>query len=156
PVFVLGEENLLFWHDGEEKRVTVHGGAILATACDRERIVTGGDDGKVVATDPKGATETLATDAKRRWIDHVALAHDGVAWSCGKQAFVRSTKGKTSAERALDLPSSPGGLAFAPKGFRLAISHYNGATLWFPNAPDAKPDRLEWKGSHLDVTYSPD
>src|SRR5262249_48338560 len=81
---------------------------------------------------------------------------DGVAWSCGKQAFVRSTKGKTSAERALDLPSSPGGLAFAPKGFRLAVAPYNGATLWFPNAPDAKPEFLEWKGSHLDVTFSPD
>jgi WD40 repeat protein len=48
------------------------------------------------------------------------------------------------------------GLAFAPKGFRLAIAHYNGATLWFPNAAGAKPERLEWKGSHLGVTISPD
>jgi WD40 repeat protein len=155
-VFVLGEEALLFWHDGEEKRVAIHGGAILGSACDGTRIVTGGDDGKVVATDRKGESETLATDAKRRWIDHVALANDGIAWSCGKQAFVRSAKGKDKTERTVDLPSSPGGLAFAPKGFRLAIAHYNGATLWFPNAPDAKPEKLEWKGSHLDVTFSPD
>ena len=155
-VFVLGEEALLFWRDTEERRIAVHGGAILGVACDGARIVTGGDDGKVVATDRKGECETLAIDAKRRWIDRVAVVPDGVAWSCGKQAFVLPAKSKDKAERALDLPSSAGGLAFAPKGFRLAIAHYNGATLWFPNAPDAKPEKLEWKGSHLDVTFSPD
>ena len=53
------------------------------------------------------------------------------------------------------MPSSAGGLAFAPKGLRLAIAHYNGATLWFPNAA-AEPERLEWRGSHLAVTFSPD
>jgi WD40 repeat protein len=55
----------------------------------------------------------------------------------------------------LELVSTAGGLAFAPKGFRLAIAHYNGATLWFPNAQTA-PEKLEWKGSHLGVTVSPD
>src|SRR5665213_4476915 len=58
--------------------------------------------------------------------------------------------------RQLDLPSTVAGLAFFPKGFRLAIAHYNGATLWFPNAGGAKPETLEWKGSHLGVTVSPD
>jgi WD40 repeat protein len=47
------------------------------------------------------------------------------------------------------------GLCFAPKGYRLAAAHYNGATLWFPNL-ETKPEFLEWKGSHLDVTWSPD
>jgi len=151
-VFVLGEEALLFVRDGEDKRVAVHGGAILGSASDGKRIITGGDDGKVVATDAKGVSETVAADPKRRWIDHVAVTQDGIAWAAGKEAHVRTPK----AERALDLPSSAGGLAFAPKGFRLAIAHYNGATLWFPNATDAKPEFLEWKGSHLDVAFSPD
>jgi WD40 repeat protein len=155
-VFVLGEESLLFWRDTEERRVTAHGGAILGSATDGRRIVTGGDDGKVVATDARGEPETLATDAKRRWIDRVALTADGVAWAAGKQAFVLPAKSKDKGERTIELPSSAGGLAFAPKGFRLAVAHYNGATLWFPNAPDAKPEKLEWKGSHLDVTFSPD
>jgi WD40 repeat protein len=150
--FVLGEEAVVLAREGEERRVAIHGGAILGSATDGERIVTSGDDGKVVATTAAGNTETLATDAKRRWIDHVAVGHDGLAWSCGKQVFVRTQKG----ERSIEVPSSAGGLAFAPKGFRLAISHYNGATLWFPNAPDAKPDKLEWKGSHLELTFSPD
>jgi WD40 repeat protein len=152
--FVLGEEVvLLAAKDGKEQRVVVHGGAILAAAADGKRVVTGGDDGKVVATDAHGDSTVIATDAKRRWIDRVAVARDGaVAWSAGKQAFVQTSKG---AVETLELPSTVGGLAFAPKGFRLAIVHYNGATLWFPNAK-AEPERLEWKGSHLAATISPD
>jgi WD40 repeat protein len=153
-VFVLGEEALLFvGKDGAERRVPVHGGAILAAASDGERIITGGDDGKVVATDAQGASAVLATDQKRRWIDQVAIGPGGaVAWSAGKQAYALSGKG---AERVLELPSTVGGLAFAPKGVRLAIAHYNGLTLWFPNAQSA-PEKLEWKGSHLGASVSPD
>jgi len=151
--FVLGEEALLLVAQDGERRVGVHGGAILAASGDGERVVTGGDDGKVVATRADGQSEVLATDAKRRWIDHVAVGASGaIAWSAGKQAFVRAGKG---AERSLDLPSTAGGLAFAPKGFRLAVAHYNGATLWFPNVA-TEPDTLDWKGSHLGVTVSPD
>ena len=36
------------------------------------------------------------------------------------------------------------------------MAHYNGATLWFPNAKEATPEFLEWKGSHLGATVSPD
>src|SRR5205809_3604821 len=70
-VFVLGEEALLFVGDGDERRVPVHGGAILAAATDGSHIITGGDDGKVVATDATGNATVIAADAKRRWIDHV-------------------------------------------------------------------------------------
>ena len=113
----------------------------------------GGDDGKLVALDDKGEVTLLATDPKRRWIDNVAVHPDGaVAWSAGKTAFVRSVKGE---EKSLDVPSTVGGLAFAPKGLRLAVAHYNGVTLWFPNMA-AKPEFLEWAGSHLGVTFSPD
>jgi len=113
----------------------------------------GGDDGKVIALDAKGEVALLATDAKRRWIDNVALHSDGaVAWSVGKTAFVRAAKGE---EKSLEVPSTVGGLAFAPKGLRLAIAHYNGATLWFPNMA-ATPEFLAWAGSHLAVTFSPD
>jgi WD40 repeat protein len=153
-VFVLGEEALLMVRDGESRRVAIHGGAILATAADGERVVTGGDDGKVVATDAAGASTNVAADPKHRWIDHVAVGPSrAVAWSAGKQAFVRSAKG---AEHIFEAPSTVGALAFAPKGFRLAIAHYNGATLWFPNAAQAEPETLAWKGSHLAATFSPD
>jgi WD40 repeat protein len=153
--FVLGEETLLLvGKDGAERRVPVHGGAILAAESDGTRVVTGGDDGKVSATDAKGDSEVVATDQKHRWIDQVAVGPNGaLAWSAGKQAFVRTAKG---AQHALEAPSTVGGLAFAPKGFRLAIAHYNGATLWYPNARDAAPEKLEWRGSHLGASLSPD
>jgi WD40 repeat protein len=153
PVFVLGEEALLF---GAEpgRRIPIHSGAILASASDGMRIVTGGDDGALVETDAGGSHRQLAADDKKRWIDQVALGPDhAVAWSAGKTAHVLTKKGE---ERHFEAPSTVAGLAFAPKGFRLAIAHYNGATLWFPNAAGAKPERLEWKGSHLGVTVSPD
>jgi WD40 repeat protein len=152
--FVGAEENVAVVDaNGEVSPIAVHGGAILCSVSDGQRIVTGGDDGKVNALNAKGETTTLATDAKRRWIDSVALHPDGAfAWSAGKTAFVRSGK---SEEKSFDAPSTVGGLAFAPKGLRLAVAHYNGVTLWFPNMA-AKPEFLEWAGSHLGVTFSPD
>ena len=158
PVFVLGEEALLFAPPEGVKRVPIHGGAILASAADGSRIVTGGDDGKLVATNREGEHEVLATDDKKRWVDQVALGPDGaVAFAAGKVAHVIA-KGRTGKGelRDLEVPSTVAGLCFFPKGFRLAIAHYNGATLWFPNATGAKPDVLDWKGSHLGVTVSPD
>jgi WD40 repeat protein len=156
--FVLSEEAIVLAdREGEPRRVGIHGGAVLCAAADGKRVVTGGDDGKVVATDAKGQSQTLVSDQKRRWIDQVALGPDGaVAWSAGKIAFVQAPKDKSKEPRQFEAPSSVGGLAFLPKGFRLAIAHYNGATLWFPNAAQAEPERLEWKGSHLGVTVSPD
>ena len=155
--FVLGDEAIVLAQpDGQPRRIAVHAGAILASAADGSRVVSGGDDGKIVATSADGASEVVARDPKARWIDHVALGPDGViAWSAGKTAYVQP-KGRMKDPRAFEAPSTVGGLAFFPKGLRLAIAHYNGATLWFPNAPGAVPEKLEWKGSHLGATVSPD
>src|SRR5258708_7708774 len=94
-VFVLGDEVLLFVAgSGDPHRVVVHGGGILAAASDGERIVTGGDDGKVVGTKVDMAPATIAADPQHRWIDHGALAPGGsVAWSAGKDAFAQSRTG---------------------------------------------------------------
>jgi WD40 repeat protein len=152
--FVGAEENaFLVKEPGEISQAQVHSGAILCTASDGERLVMGGDDGKLVSLDAKGDVALLATDPKRRWIDNVALHPDGaLAWSVGKTAFIRSGRNE---EKSLEASSTVGGLAFAPKGLRLAVAHYNGVTLWFPNMA-AKPEFLEWAGSHLAVTFSPD
>jgi WD40 repeat protein len=153
-VFVGAEESAAIVNaEAVISRVDLHSGAVLCAVSDGARIVSGGDDGKVVALNAKGEVTPLATDAKRRWIDNVALHPDGaVAWSAGKTAFVRGSKGE---EKSFDAPSTVGGLAFAPKGLRVAVAHYNGVTLWFPNMA-AKPEFLEWAGSHLAVTFSPD
>jgi WD40 repeat protein len=148
--FALGEGEVLLAGEGE-RRIRAHAGAILEAASDGARLFTAGDDGRLVATDAQGQSETLV-EAPGKWIDHLALGPDGaLAWSVGKIAFARSGKG----ERRLEVPSTVGGLAFAPKGLRLAIAHYNGATLWFPNT-EAAPETLNWKGSHRGVCWSPD
>jgi WD40 repeat protein len=153
PVFVLGDEALLFAGEEGERRVPVHRGAILSSVSDGHRILTGGDDGRVVETMMDAAPREIAADPKKRWIDQLALAADGsFAYSAGKIAIVRTRKGDI---RSLDAPSTVAGLAFAPKGFRLAVAHYNSVSLWFPNS-QAAPEKLEWKGSHLAVTFSPD
>ncbi|WP_213740773.1 WD40 repeat domain-containing protein [Bradyrhizobium sp. dw_411] len=152
--FVGAEESVaMVSGQGDISRVSVHGGGILCAAADSGRIVLGGDDGKLVSLNAKGEVVLLATDAKRRWIDNVALHPDGVvAWSVGKTAFVHTGKGE---DKSFEVPSTVGGLVFAPKGLRLAIAHYNGVTLWFPNMVGSA-EVLEWAGSHLGVVFSPD
>src|ERR1041385_2835498 len=151
--FVLGEEAvLLVSGKDDEKRCAVHGGGILASASDGVWVVTGGDDGKVLVTGAKGDSKLVAQDAKHRWIDHVATGPDGaLAWPAGKSAYVMAAKGDP---KTIEVPSTVGGLAVAPKGVRLAVAHYNGVSMWFPNS-QAAPEKLEWKGSHHDVAFSP-
>ncbi|MCL2714901.1 MAG: WD40 repeat domain-containing protein [Alphaproteobacteria bacterium] len=153
-VFVGAEESVILV-DSEcaTTRREVLSGAILCAASEGERMVMGGDDGRVVVLDAEGEVSVLAVDARRRWIDAVALNSAGaIAWSAGKTAFVRDEQGT---EKALDVPSTVGALALAPRGLRLAIAHYNGVTLWFPNMAGTE-EFLPWAGSHLGVTFSPD
>ncbi|MBS7540031.1 WD40 repeat domain-containing protein [Ancylobacter lacus] len=151
-LFATGNGALVLAEAGEPRRIAAHRGAILSVAGDARRVLTGGDDGRVVATLGDGSSTTLA-EQKGRWIDAVASGPDGAfAWSAGKTAHFHPVKGEP---KTLDLPSTVAGLAFAPKGTRLAIAHYNGVTLWFPNAV-ATPEFLEWKGSHRGVLWHPE
>ena len=128
-------------------------GAIMVTASTGTVLVSGGDDGLIVGTGSDGATRTLH-DAGGKWIDALAARADGaIAWGVGKTVSARDAKGVV---KSVAVPTTARGLAFAPKGYRLAIAHYNGASLWFPNAVDAPPDAYAWKGSHVSVTFSPD
>ncbi|MGU3496936.1 WD40 repeat domain-containing protein [Xanthobacteraceae bacterium A53D] len=145
--------NALMVAGEEQKILQIHDGAILAVAGDGKRIVTGGDDGRVVELGVDGAATVRATH-QGRWIDRVALGPDGaIAYSAGKTAHYQPLKGEA---RSLEVASTVGGLAFAPKGVRIAVAHYGGATFWYPNLKDAKPDLFGWKGSHLGVAISPD
>jgi WD40 repeat protein len=150
PALALGDGTILL---GETKRIETHPeGGILVAAAQGKRLITGGDDGRLVATDGDGVQQEIAKE-NGRWIDAVAVRDDGaLAWAAGRQVRARSAKGEVKSMLA---PTSARGLAFAPKGYRLAMAHYNGASLWYPNTEQA-PDLFEWKGSHLDVTFSPD
>ncbi len=152
PALACADGRVLLIDSGGPRAVAAHEDAgLLVAASDGRRLVTGGDDGRVVSIDAQGAVATLAEEPG--WIDAVALRDDGaLAWTCGRTVRARPARGET---KSLALPSTSRGLAFLPKGYRLVIAHYNGVTLWFP-AADAKPETLEWKGAHLDVTASPD
>jgi len=150
----LGDGAVLLTGRGEVRRIEAHpDAAILVAAGDGRRIVTGGDDGRVVATSAEGDAVEVAAAKGGAWIDAIALHPDGaIAYGAGRNVVARDAKGR---EKVFAAPSTARGLAFAPKGYRLAVSHYNGATLWYPNLETA-PDFVEWKGSHIDVTWSPD
>ena len=153
PALALGDGYVLLAGAGEKRHVAAHpDAAILVAAKAGAALATGGDDGRIALTSADGAVLQIAHE-KGKWIDALAARADGaLAWSTGRQVFARDAKGEI---RTLAAPSSVRGLAFLPKGYRLAVSHYNGASLWFPNAA-AAPDELHWKGSHLEITVSPD
>ncbi|MEW6634074.1 MAG: WD40 repeat domain-containing protein [Pseudomonadota bacterium] len=117
-----------------------------------DRLITGGEDGKVFAVKAGGDVAELAS-AGRKWITSVAAGPQGaIAYGSGKNAFVRFADGKT---REFTHPRSVEGLAFSPKGMRFGVARYNGATLHFP-AAEGKPVELEWAGAHTGITFSPD
>jgi WD40 repeat protein len=152
PAIALDDGGVLLGADGGQRRVAAHpDGAVLVVAASLKHLVTGGDDGRVVRVDAAGAVEEM--HAAKGWIDALATREDGaIAWSSGKDVFCRDAKGAIKTTTA---PTTARGLAFAPKGYRVAMAYYGGAALWFPNTATA-PEVFEWKGSHLDVTLSPD
>ncbi len=133
------------------KLLPLHDGVSLSLQADADdhAFLSGGDDGKAFIIDPELDAPTLLVEHKQQWIDHVASSPEGLrAYSIGKTAHVLNAEGQPHGQ-PLTHPSSIGGLAFSPNGKRLAASHYNGVSLWWMNAKDSAPSRLEWKGSHL-------
>lgn len=154
PAFATGDGKVALVDGPSAETHGVHSGGLLTAArsADGERLVTTGDDGGVVSIDAAGLVEKLAM-RPRKWIDQLACGPGGViAFGMGREVVVRFADGK---ERVLQHERSVAGMAFAPKGLRLAVARYNGASLWWVGT-DAKPTEFEWKGSHLAASWSPD
>lgn len=117
-----------------------------------DTILTSGEDGKVNRIHADGRIELLAENP-RKWISVLAAGPQGaVAWGVGKQALVRLADGTV---KTFEEARTVEGIAFAPKGLRIACARYNGVTLHWVNTSGAPID-LEWKGAHTLVTFSPD
>src|SRR5207247_2223391 len=131
----------------------VHEGAILSAVATRDgQLVSGGDDGRLALTNAEGEITRLA-ERPRKWIDIVAAGPGGAtAFAVGKQAVVRFADGR---ERIFEQEQAVGGQAFAPKGLRLAVAHYGGATLYWPGT-ESPAVKLTWAGAHIAATFSPD
>jgi WD40 repeat protein len=150
--FALGDGTVRVASGPAASSVAVHDGAILSAVAAGDGLLTGGDDGRVALTDTAGTVTEIAR-RKGKWIDHVAAGPGGtLAYAVGRQAVVRNGDGS---ERTFDHERAVGGLAFAPKGLRLAVARYDGVSLWWAGT-DAPATVLAWKGAHLGVLFSPD
>jgi len=153
-IFALGDGSVRF-EDGAFS--SAHDGAILCAVVhpSGDGVVTGGDDGRLIwhRRDEAGV---LAT-ARGQWIDAVdASAESGlIAFSAGKTLSVIDAK-DAGFRRDFQHERTVSGVAFEPKGRRIATSTYGGAALWFARIAQQKPTLLKWAGSHTAVTFSPD
>lgn len=152
PVFASasGEVHRL---DHGHKTSAAHDGLLTAVKdTGSESLVTGGEDGRVLRIAADGSVTELAA-VPRKWISRVAAGPQGaVAYAYGKTAHVRLADGTVkdfAEERTIE------GIDFAPKGLRIGLARYNGASLhWVTMA--GQPVDLEWKGAHNGITFSPD
>jgi WD40 repeat protein len=134
------------------------GAAVLVMAADIDGagVVTGGDDGRLARTDAGGGVSVLA-EFPGRQADVLAVSPAGGlrAVAGGREVRLLDRTGQMVGAAA-DHPSTVTGLAFNPKGKRLGISHYGGATLRWTGKLDQGATKLEWRGSHIGITWSPD
>lgn len=152
PIFALAD-GTVHRLDGGHKSGHLHDGLLAAAVTEKaDRLVTGGEDGRVCAISADGSVETLA-EIGRKWVTSVAAGPQGtVAFASGRVATVRFADGRL---KEFSHPRTVEGLAFSPKGVRIGVARYNGATLHFPGA-EGKPVELEWAGAHTGITFSPD
>ncbi|ODT88912.1 WD40 repeat domain-containing protein [Phenylobacterium sp. SCN 70-31] len=152
--FALGDGTLRY--EGGEV-VEVHDGAVLS-AClppTGDGVLTGGDDGRVVATTPAGAVEVARVPG--RWIESLAASAESklIAFGAGRDLHVRDPA-DPSFTRVFTHEASVADIAFDPKGRRLAAATYGGAWLWYARIADQKAVVLKWAGSHIGLAWSPD
>lgn len=144
--------------DGSVRPVEAHEGAALCLALDidGQGFVSGGDDGRLVRSAPDG-TATVLLEAPGRQIDVLAVSRPAKARAVAVGREVRLLDGGgTVRGRASGHPSTVSALAFNPRGKRLAAAHYGGVTLWWTATLGQAPGRLEWRGSHIGVSWSLD
>lgn len=150
PHFALADGTVHRLDDGH-KSVELHDG-LLSAAQAGDRLLTGGEDGKVRALNADGSFETMA-DIGHKWVTSVAAGPQNiVGFASGRTAYVRFADGRI---KELQHPRTVEAIAFAPKGVRLGVARYNGVTLHFPGT-EGQPTELEWAGPHINITFSPD
>ncbi|TYC75924.1 WD40 repeat domain-containing protein [Stappia sp. BW2] len=151
--FASGEGDIVLSGQGETK-LRPHKAGLLAAepTVDGKGLITSGDDGCIFLNSLDGSSECVA-ERPRKWIDLIAAGPSGaLAFASGRTAWVRFADGQ---EKEFAHERAVGGLAFAPKGMRLAVARYDGVTLWWAGT-DGAPVDLSWKGAHLGVSFSPD
>lgn len=158
-LFALGDGTVRIVSGSDDAAVArCHDGAILCATVhpDGLSLVTGGDDGRVRRLTLDGETETLG-DFGSRWAEHlVASPVSGVLGAAvGKEAVIWPGGSPANFHR-FAFPSTVAGLSLDGKGKRLAVAHYNGASLLWAGTPASTRKTLGWVGSHISCTLRPD
>ncbi len=152
PVYALADGTVHRLDHGHIALQMHDGLTCAALSQDGKALITGGEDGLVRAMNAQGDAGDVGSTGKK-WVTALATGPQGaVAYAAGKTAFVKLGDGTVkefTEERSIE------GLAFAPKGLRLATARYNGGTLFWVGTA-GKPIDLEWKGAHTGVMFSPD
>jgi WD40 repeat protein len=152
--FALGDGSVRF--DGGET-VEAHDGAVLAAAVhpSGQGLVTGGDDGRLVWSQPGEARELAKLPG--RWIESVAASPESklIAFTAGREVHVRDAADPAFA-RVFAHEKSVADVTFDPKGRRIAAATYGGVALWYARIEGQKPLLLKWAGSHVVSAFSPD
>lgn len=122
--------------------------------------VSAGQDGRVFFIEPDaGEADVWAAstmfDTGGAWIECVDVhpKTQRVAIGFGREAAVIGPGGEVLSRR--ELSSTVSGIAFDSTGGRIAASHYDGATVLGVSDED-DTTRLDWKGPHIAVRWSPD
>eukprot|EP01133_Synstelium_polycarpum_P027807 gene27807-33622_t len=123
PFFALADGSVHRLDNGH-KTVEAHDGLLCAVpSVDGKSLLTSGEDGRVCSIGLNGEVTELSR-IPRKWMTALAAAPNGaVAYASGKTAWVRAPDGSV---REFTHERSVEGLAFAPKGMRLAVARYNG------------------------------
>ena len=155
--------------DGAVRIVTLNGaaprlpvwrltrGAVLALVadCEEAAFLCGTDDGAVIRVHAEDGPRELAVLA-RAWPDQLATHPSGVrVIADGPVARLLDGEGRPSGVLGPH-PSTVAGLAFDDAGRRLAVSHYNGVTIWQLDGEPRLAHRLFHRGSHLKLCWRRD
>ncbi len=146
----LGDGRVVTVQDGKVETLSQHEGAVTGLSVDDSCNVTStGQDGRVLCAGVD------IVPAKKAWITAICESADKsrIAIAAGESVTVLQDGELIAALD--DFPSTVSGIRFFRDGTRLAISHYGGLSLWNIET-FAKPERLNWAGSMLSASISPD
>lgn len=160
-IAVAGGDGALRWFDpaalpkAAPAALAGHDGAILTLASGGTQAVTGGDDGWIAAAAMGEAPRRLARVA-RGWVNHLDADPAGgrITAAAGRSLYVLNPDGSERL-RLDDHPSTIAAVALTRGGRRVAAAHYGGVTLWSAERR-SESRRLDWKGSHIAASFSPD
>ena len=134
--------------------IKAHKGIVLCMSKDGDHILTGGDDGRFLKISLDGVVTEIGNFGTR-WVDNVTANNGSLVCSSGKIVYLWSPNNKEP--KLFEHNSTVGGIAFDTKGKRLAVSRYDGVTLWKKDYTKKwVSSNLIWKGSHNKVSFSPD